>query len=178
MIDLKPACEQLTELLAGITDEQLDRPTPCAEYAVRDLVAHVDEAAWGFASLAREEDDQPVPPLGADWRDVVSEHARDLGVAWGDAAAWEGRTPAAGVELTNAQWGRIALTEVVVHGWDLAQATGQPFDLPEPTLRACLEHVEEFVPEAPIPELWGTAVDVPADAPLLDRIVAITGRRP
>lgn len=33
-------------------------------------------------------------------------------------------------------WGRIALTEIGLHGWDLATATGQPFELPEGTLQA------------------------------------------
>ena len=75
-------------------------------------------------------------------------------------------------------WAKIALTELMVHGWDLARATGQPFDLPEPTLRACLEHVAVFVPAAPLPELWDPPVAVAADAGLLDRIVAITGRTP
>ncbi|MER6988069.1 TIGR03086 family metal-binding protein [Saccharopolyspora hirsuta] len=179
MIDLKPACLRMTELVAGIADEQLDLPTPCTEYAVRDLVAHVDEVARGFASVARGDLEQPpVPELGADWRSTVAGHVRDLGVAWDDEAAWRGSADAAGVELSNEVWGRIALTEVVVHGWDLARATGQPFALPEETLRACLEHVEEFVPKAPIPELWGEPVDVPAGAPVLDRIVAITGRKP
>ena len=86
-----------------------------------------------------------------------------------------------GSDLSNETWGRIALTELVVHGWDLAVATGQrideSFDLPEHTLRACLDHVAEFVPDAPFPELWGTPVVVAPDAPLLDRILAITGRR-
>jgi len=81
-------------------------------------------------------------------------------------------------ELSNELWGRITLTELVVHGWDIAVATGQPFDLPGETLRACLEHVAEFVPNAPVPGLWGPAVGVPVDATLLDRIVAATGRTP
>jgi uncharacterized protein (TIGR03086 family) len=82
------------------------------------------------------------------------------------------------VELPNEQWAKITLTELVVHGWDLAKATGQPFDLAEPTLGACYEHVAEFVPNAPVPGLWGPPVQVPGDAPLLDRLVAITGRTP
>ena len=52
-------------------------------------------------------------------------------------------------------WGKITLTELVVHGWDIATATGQPFDLPERTLQACFQHVATFVPNAPVLGLWG-----------------------
>jgi hypothetical protein len=66
-----------------------------------------------------------------------------------------------------------------VHGWDLATATDQPFDLPEPTLRACWEYVSEFLPNlsAAVRASWGPAVPVPPDAPLLDRIVGMRCRR-
>ncbi|MEU7576366.1 TIGR03086 family metal-binding protein [Streptomyces sp. NPDC041068] len=173
MIDLKPACRQMIYVLDGMGDEQLTCPTPCARYTVRDLIDHVDEAARGFTSLARRD------LGGGDGGGTdVAEAVKALGAAWADPSAWSGSTDAAGVELPNELWGRIALTEMVVHGWDLAQATGQFFDLPSRTLHACYAHVVDFVPQAPLPELWGTPVAVPADAPLLDRVVAATGRRP
>lgn len=71
-----------------------------------------------------------------------------------------------------------ALTELVVHGWDLATATGQPFDLPAHTLEACFEQVAALVPNAPLPDLWGPPVEIRPDAALLVRIVAATGRAP
>jgi uncharacterized protein (TIGR03086 family) len=167
-------------LLAGVDDARLDAATPCSEYAVRDLVRHVDQVAQGFAVLARggaarEYDTR----LVGDWRPRVADHVRALGAAWDEPAAWTGDSAVGGGPmLSNELWGRIALTEIVVHGWDLAVATGQPFDLPEVTLRACLDHVTDFVPRAPVPQLWGPAVAVPDGAPLIDRIVAVTGRRP
>jgi uncharacterized protein (TIGR03086 family) len=103
---------------------------------------------------------------------------RTLGEAWDDPAAWQGGGNVPGSDLSNATWGNIALTELVVHGWDIAQATGQPFEPAEPTLRACLDHVAAFLPNAPIPTLWGPPVDIVPGAGLLDQIVAITGRRP
>lgn len=185
MIDLKPACDRMIDALAGVADDQLASPTPCAEYTVGDLIDHVDGAAQGLTSVAGQEsgestdtDAAPEPAAADDWRERLAKHVRMLGEAWDDPAAWQGTTMGPGVELPNERWGRIALTEMVVHGWDIARATGQPFDLPEHTLRACLEHVAEFVPKAPIEGLWGPAVEVPADASLLDRIVAITGRTP
>lgn len=168
MIDLTPACRRLAGLLSAVTDDQLDLPTPCSEYAVRGLIAHVDEAAQGFTALVSA---RPGPG------DARS-HVLELAEAWSAPAAWEGETEVGGVPLRNEVWGRIALTEMVVHGWDLAQATGARFHLPEDTLRACWAHVRVFVPSAPLPELWGPPVEVADDAPLLDRIVAMTGRAP
>jgi len=182
MIDLTPACDTMLDVLSRINADQLVLPTPCTEFTVLDVIDHLDGVAVGSAALARGE----VPPEAGDprstdapdWRDSVAKHVWAVGEGWRDPAAWRGSTVAAGVELTNEQWAKITLTELVVHGWDLAKATGQPFDLAEPTLRACYEHVAEFVPNAPVAGLWGPPVQVPGDAPLLDRLVAITGRNP
>jgi uncharacterized protein (TIGR03086 family) len=167
VIDLKPACTATATLVRGVRDDQLDDPTPCTEYTVRDLIAHVDQVARGA--------DEP-SPLQQGWRSTVPSRLDGLANQWSDPSAWEGT---GGLDLPNAVWGRIALTEMVVHGWDLARATGQPFELDdEPSLQACLDHVAEFVPNAPVPQLWGPPADVADGAPLIDRIVAITGRTP
>lgn len=150
MIDLTPACAVTGALIAALDDDELRLPTPCEGYDVAGLVDHLHVVAEG--DLDR---------LAATWRDPT---------------AWVGSSDL-GVELPNATWGRIALTEVVVHGWDLARATGRPIAFDEVTLRATLAHVLEFVPRAPLPQLWGTPVRLPQDAPLLDRVVAATGRQ-
>lgn len=183
MIDLKPACHELVGVLTRVTDRQLTQRTPCAEYNVADLVTHINEVAQGFAAVAGdgpgEEPTRVGPRDDPRWRDRVPAHVRQLGTAWDDEGAWQGSADASGaLVLSNELWGRIALTEAVVHCWDLATATGQRLALPDDTLQACLDHVTEFVPNAPLPELWGPPVQVPADAPLLDRVVAVTGRRP
>lgn len=180
VIDFAPACVRLIDVVAGVGDERLGDPTPCADYAVKDLIGHIDQVAVGFTAVARKSDGAGGADVdfGEGWRERLAQRLLRLATAWTEPAAWEGTGPAAGIELANEVWGRIAFTEVVVHGWDLARATGQPFTLPEETLRACWEHVSVFVPDAPIPELWSPPVPVPADAPLLDRIVAVTGRNP
>jgi uncharacterized protein (TIGR03086 family) len=185
VIDLQPACDRMTELLQGVADDQLSGPTPCHEYTVGDLVDHVDQVTVGATALALGDGDGLAPraePTAAhdapDWRDRVAGHLRALGEAWADPTAWQGAGNVPGSDLSNETWGKIALTELVVHGWDLARATDQTFELPAPTLQACLDHVAVFVPAAPVPALWGPPVEVPDDAPPLDRIVAITGRTP
>jgi uncharacterized protein (TIGR03086 family) len=184
VIDLKPACQRMIKVLAGVADDQLTSSSPCTEYTVGDLIDHVDLVSRGATALARHVT-PPVTDTGPDaahgaphWRDSVTQHLAELGEAWDDPLAWQGSANVPGSDLSNEMWGKITLTELIVHGWDIAKATGQSFDLPERTLQACLDHVATFVPNAPVPGLWGRPVDIAPDAALLDRIVAITGRAP
>jgi uncharacterized protein (TIGR03086 family) len=75
----------------------------------------------------------------------------------------------------------VGLDELVIHGWDLARATGQPFD-DDPT---SLEVVHGFVAGLAQPGqeqmrsgIFGPIVDIPDDAPLLDRTLGLAGRHP
>jgi uncharacterized protein (TIGR03086 family) len=172
-------------VLAGVTDDQLTSSSPCTEYTAGDLIDHVDQVSQGATALAQHTAQLPgtgtgpaAAHLDPGWRDRVARHLRELGEAWDDPAAWQGSGNVPGSDLSNETWGKITLTELVVHGWDIAKATGQPFDLPEHTLQACFDHVARFAPNAPVPALWGPPVDVAPDATLLNRIVAITGRTP
>lgn len=178
MIDLQPACHQVGELVMGITDEQLADSTPCTEYTVRDLLDHVDGVARGFAEAAGAEVTDAALAFDGEWREAFGHRLLVLAKAWDDPAAWAGESDQGGLKLPNETWGRIALTEVVVHGWDLAKATGLPYELPAETVRACYEHVAGFLNQPPVPELWAAPIEVPAGAPLMDRLVGITGRRP
>jgi len=75
---------------------------------------------------------------------------------------------------------RVATNEVLVHGWDLAAATGHEY-LADPALvEAAREFVEPTVSQNPagVPGLFGPPVDTPPDASPLDRLVAMTGRSP
>jgi uncharacterized protein (TIGR03086 family) len=170
--------------LAALRPEQFTYSTPCAAYTVGDLIDHVDHAARLFIAIAHKgtselpgNDADPVH-VESNWFDVVSAHVETLGQSWSEPEAWAGSIELPGPDLSNAVWGNIALTEMVVHGWDIARATKQPFDLPQDTLQACLDHVAAFVPNAPIPALWGSPPEVAPEAPMIDRIVGITGRTP
>jgi uncharacterized protein (TIGR03086 family) len=77
--------------------------------------------------------------------------------------------------------GRFALNELVIHGWDVARATGQPFDCDTQALEACWELLAERATAGQEPgddDPFGPVVDVPADAPLLDRLIGLSGRKP
>jgi uncharacterized protein (TIGR03086 family) len=71
--------------------------------------------------------------------------------------------------------------ELAVHGWDLARATGQPYDCDPAVLDAALSFLGQFAsPDAPAgPQVpFGPSLPRSADAPLLDRVVALAGRDP
>ena len=66
------------------------------------------------------------------------------------------------------------------HGWDLAVATGRPYEPDPAAAQACLDHAHEFA--AAVPEArdtsYGPVVPVPDDAPVSDRLLGLTGRNP
>jgi uncharacterized protein (TIGR03086 family) len=185
MIDLTPACERTADVLANVADEQLTEPTPCEKLRLRDLVAHVGGLALAFTAAARKEfgvltDTPPVDgvPLDDDWRSSYPARLAELAKAWRQPDAWQGMTRAGGVDFPGEVAGVVTLTEVVIHGWDVARATGQPYDCDPDTLQAVLAHVTQIAAEGPVEGLFGPAVPIPDDAPALDRAVALTGRDP
>ena len=185
MIDMTSACRRTAEVLANVDDEQLNSPTPCERLRLRDLVAHVGGLAPAFTAAARKEfgeltDNPPVEGalLEDEWRTAYPARLADLARAWQDPTAWEGMSRAGGVDFPGQIGGLIALTEVVIHGWDVAAATGQDYDVDRATLEAVLPHVTAIAAEGPVEGLFGPAVPVTGDAPALDRVIALSGRDP
>ncbi|MCG5433030.1 TIGR03086 family metal-binding protein [Mycobacterium sp. MYCO198283] len=183
MIDISPACRRTAGIVAAVPDDLLDAPTPCADMRLRDLLAHVGMLAQAFTAAAQKNlgewtDSPPGPtPLDPDWRSAYPQHLAELAAAWQDADAWTGMTRAGGVDLPGEVAGGVALAEVVIHGWDVAVASGQPYDVDPATAQACLEHLQQF-DAAGTEGLFGPAVPVPDDAPVLDRIIGRSGRDP
>ena len=193
-VDLTPHTSRLADLLAIVSDDQLAGPTPCPRYTVGDLIEHVGGLAQAFAAAATK---SPLPGssggalgdaarLDPGWRTTIPAHLASLADAWTAPDAWEGDTQAGPVEMPGSVAGLVALEEVVVHGWDLASATGQAYDVDEPTLETLAELLVGFAPpddpEHPVVNdgtlAFGPAVSVGEEAPLLDRVVGLAGRDP
>jgi uncharacterized protein (TIGR03086 family) len=187
-IDLEPAARRLGALVAAIPDDALDGPTPCPDYRLGDLLEHVGGLAQAFRAAATKDlgdatggaSPGDAARLPADWRTRIPQDLLAMAEAWRNPEAWTGMTAAGGVDLPGEVAGLVALDELVVHGWDVARALGQPYDA-EP---AELEGVRGFVgPMADAPPeqragLFGPPVAVPDDAPELDRVIGLTGRDP
>ncbi|MEU4098940.1 TIGR03086 family metal-binding protein [Streptomyces sp. NPDC026673] len=188
--DLRPAARDVRGLLERVADRQLDAPTPCPDYTVAQLIGHIAGFCAGFRDAARKDfgpttDSDPgafVPEPPADWRDLLPVLLGEMSDAWCGAQAWEGETVAGGVTLPAAAAGRFALNELLVHGWDLARATGQDYGPAEPGLRAAITLLSDVraasgdAADGSGP--FGRPVPVPAAAPPLDRLLGLTGRDP
>ena len=183
MIDISDATDRMISLLASVSEEQFGLATPCPQAQLGDLVDHVGTFATRFAAVARKEDRAGGPPppnaanLEAGWRDRITRDLRACADAWRQPTAWEGMTTVGGMELPCAVAGLVVLDELVVHGWDIAVSTGQPYEPSAPEIEAASSFVASF--EAPRDgNLFGPVVPVPDSAAPLDRLLGLTGRDP
>ena len=188
-IDLTPTTERVAALLAAIPDDALDRPTPCPEYTVVDLVDHVCGLTVAFRLAATKDNGADGAPSGDGsslpdgWRNDAAVNLANLAGAWRNPDAWTGMTQAGGVDLPGEVAGLVALNELVIHGWDLAVASGLPYDPDLAAVEATLAFLTPDPDSASDGDgapggLFGPPVPVPHGAPAIDRAVGLAGRNP
>ncbi len=186
-LDLRAAVRATAAVVAAVPDDALDRKTACPAWSVADLLDHLGGLAVAFTMSARKQPlDMPGGPvvdgsrLEPAWRDRIVTSLHELGEAWATTpGAFEGRTQAGPIEMAASEAALVALNEVVVHGWDLAAATGTPYDTDPEAVAACRAFVESFAPPgADDGGLFGPRVAVPDTATELDRLLAAAGRHP
>lgn len=171
VIVLSRALDQTGDVLAAIKEDQLSLPTPCAEWNVEQLIAHLVAAPGLFIVMARGDtpDWSAEPaPIGADWAAAFRSAADDLIHVWHQAG--ESADP------RKVDW---QIAEFAVHTWDLARATGQSTDRDPEVARRALAFLSGALttPESR-GDYFGPEVPVPDDAPPYDRIAAFAGRDP
>lgn len=159
--------------VAGAT-EKLDAPTPCDEWDVTTLLNHMLDTQRYFAGTARGEDVSPPSPnppddLIGDDPDAAFDAARDdVASAYGAPGVIEKTGPSLG----------IAFSDLLLHGWDLARATGQDATMPAGLPEAAFEMIHGRFTDDQRKGIFKAEVPVPADAPAQDKLLAYTGRDP
>lgn len=186
MHDLGPAARELARLITTVRADQLDHPTPCAEYTVADLLDHVHGFTTAFIANAHK---QPRPPeasrevdgrlLPPDWQAELPKRLDELAAAWGEESAWQGQVSAGGIEMSAEDNALVATEELVMHGWDVARATGQGFSVDDESLSAVDRFMDLFGERIAAGQgPYGPAVAVSDGASHLDRLLGATGRDP
>jgi uncharacterized protein (TIGR03086 family) len=166
-------------VVRGVADNQLEHPTPCVEYDVRNLLNHLFHVVVNFQALAAKQNaDFTTTPdyLSGDWRDRFAMETTRLVEAWAVPGADEGITGM--MNLPARTVGRMALLDLTVHSWDLARATGRDY-VPNPaSVRELGEFIVEMGPMARQMKVFGEPCPVPAGADEFALLLGATGRDP
>lgn len=173
----------LQPVVHGVSDQELDAPTPCQEYDVRTVVNHLLGTVEAFRRVGASEPLDPQDPWGTNgdhltetWRDDLSEKMRAFADAWSQPDAWQG--DAMDGAVPRQRLGDMGFVEVVLHGWDLARGTGQDVNFGEQALERALEVLDDIGEEARSHDVFGPEVTVDDDADTLARVLAKSGRDP
>ncbi|GAC1639429.1 MAG: TIGR03086 family metal-binding protein [Chloroflexota bacterium] len=186
---LTRALDATGQLIAAVTDDQWSNPTPCPGWNVRALVNHLVVGNQTVASILRDEP-QPPPETLREMRTVDRLGDDPLAAyrAAGDALVTAFSEPSVLDRVVRVPVGpvpgavllHLRITELLVHGWDLACATGQPPRLPDDLAEEELAFARG--PQAPdVPRTghpFGPPQSVDAEAPAIVRLVAYLGRQP
>jgi uncharacterized protein (TIGR03086 family) len=152
---------------------KLDAKTQCDEWDVRTLLNHVIDTQQYFAATARGEEaalPKPTPPalIGDDPVAAYEQIRQETLRAYREPGVIEKTGPSLG----------IAFVDQLIHGADLAKATGQDAKMPEDLAQAAFAMIDGRLTDDQRGNGFKPAVTVPDDAPIQDKLLAYTGRQP
>jgi len=182
---LASACESTRSVLKNVTGDQLALPTPCEDWPVDDLIDHIVSATRFFADIAgaepASEGEEWPSYAGTDFVAAFGEHARRAVAAFSAPGAMERTMALPTGPAPGSRCIQVATGEIFVHGWDLAKAIGQPMPpcadvagalLSSDWMQLCAEVRDGD------PSVFAAEIDVPHEAPAIDRLAAFLGREP
>jgi uncharacterized protein (TIGR03086 family) len=180
---LGAAVGQARPIISAVSRDRYDEPTPCTDWSVGQLINHMIGGLTMFRDVGI--DGQADPALFS--RDLIGEDATASFDAAGAAAleAWGADGKMAGTaslpfgEFPAAFALQLPAMDMVVHGWDLAKATGQEVNWDRDLIAETLAFCEATFTT---PEFRGNdfapAVELDGDPDDLSRLVAFLGRQP
>jgi len=166
-------------LISNIQADQWSAPTPCAEWTVRQVVNHLIGMNRVFTALLTGQPPPPRPPADHVEEDPLGayrESAAALLAAFGRPGVLERTYRGPLGTATGAERLQIRLYDLLAHGWDLAQATGQPAGLPEDLAEQSLAFARTQLTEPARPGRFGPAQTAAEAAPAIERLAAFLGR--
>jgi uncharacterized protein (TIGR03086 family) len=173
------ASDAVAGLISNIRADQWSAPTPCTDWTVRQVVNHLIGMNRVFAALLTDQPPPPRPPadhVEGDPLGAYRDSAAALQAAFGRPGVLERSYHGPLGTATGAERLQIRLYDLLAHGWDLAQATGQPTDLPDDLAEQSLVFARSQLTEQARPGRFGPAQIVTGRAPAIERLVAFLGR--
>jgi uncharacterized protein (TIGR03086 family) len=182
--EMTSAADTAARTAANVSSDQLGQPTPCPDWDVHALLNHL--ILWTSYSLEARAKGGAVSEELTD-RDFAAEPGFAAGyraqldralAAWSDPAAWTRDLGVMGTPTPAADVAALNIAEMVLHGWDLAVATGQAYTVDPAAATAALRAVEANAGLFRQYKGFADEVTVPGDASALDRALGLSGRDP
>ena len=164
--------------------QTLDQPTPCTDWDLRTLLNHTilwtsysaERRAYGesVAEDLMSKDFTAEPGYGEAYQAQIAKAVQ----AWSDPEAWQRELGVMGSTMPAADIAAMLIMEMVLHGWDVARATGQDYHCDGELAQAVLHTVQSQGDMFRQYQGFAGIVSVPADASAFDRVLALSGRDP
>ena len=174
-------------IVTAVRLDQAGAATPCTEWDVRDLLNHMIGTLWLSEALFTDRAPRypmapgALPPADLAGDDPAAAYTEASAAALTAAAADDNLTrvhPTPLGDMPGPALAGFTTLDILVHGWDLAKATGQPAELDETVAAHVMAFAEQAITQDTRAPRIGPAVPAPAGAPLTNRLVAFLGRQP
>lgn len=169
--------QALADKIAAVATDGWERPSPCEGWTARDVVGHVVQTQGMFLGFVGEElGDIPsvTDDPAAAWDAARAKVQARLDDPAGATAEFEGFT---GRSTFEAAVDRFLNSDLVMHGWDLARATGLDERMEPEDVARVHQYMEGMGEALRGPQAFGPALDAPAGAGDQERLLAFLGRR-
>ncbi|WP_157440528.1 TIGR03086 family metal-binding protein [Actinokineospora inagensis] len=179
------ATEHVVAIARTVTPDQFDLPTPCPEWTVRDLVNHL--TLWSGVVAERVTRRLPPPEDGSEdqaadrsdqWPALFVDTATRAARGWDEPDALDGELVMMGDPRPARYFHDMLLGELVLHGWDLAKATGQDLPVDEDVAVRVRDASAGYAEQAREYKVFGPEVQVGSDVSAFDQALAVSGRDP
>lgn len=170
-------------MVRGVKPDQLEASTPCEKWDVRLLLNHIlqVDCALGLAGAG-----QPVSAqvwdrdliTAGDWANRFDEEARAASAAWAKPEAWNATVGFGGMPMPATMAATMLISDLAIHGWDLARATGQDYRCDDDVAQLVHQFVGEMGEQGRQMGIYAAPLPVAEGASVFSRSLSLSGRDP
>lgn len=176
--NFKATATLMDSLLAGLSEDQMGRPTPCDAWTVTDLTDHVVGNLFNsFAPWAGVEREHRPTAVPAELRERYAAGVEAVLEAYSAPGVLDKTLATPIGDFPGAAVLGVCFADQLTHVWDLARALGRPVDVPDPLAEDAISVWQGFISD-PLRNgtTFATPVEIGPEATGLDRLAAFTGR--
>jgi uncharacterized protein (TIGR03086 family) len=178
------AMHSTSAYLDAVQAEQWTGPTPCSEWSVRDIANHITGENLWAAELFQGRTIEEVGPrldgdlVGDDPAAAYRDSVRAAAAACSPPEAMDTTCHLSFGDYSGSEYAGQLLLDTVVHGWDIAKATGQDTHMDPELVAACLPIARQLTGQFRSAGVFGDDLAVSDDADDQIKLLAVMGRRP